>query len=257
MLRVGVFGAAGKMGREVCKAVSGAPDLELVAAVDPVAFGEPAATAGVEISESPDVVARAGADVAVDFTHPDTVLQNAVFCLERGIHVVIGTTGIGNDSLERIREACVEANAFVAPNFSIGAVVMMHLASKAAPYFDRVEVVEVHHDQKADAPSGTAIRTAQLLAAARSEGWPDRGDSTESLEGARGAVVAGIRIHAVRLPGVVADQTVVFGTVGQTLSIAHRTTDRSSFMPGVLTAIREVPRLSGLTVGLENLLGLE
>lgn len=257
MLRVGVFGAAGKMGQEVCKAVSEADDLELVAAVDPAAHGKPAVPCAVEISDSPEAIARAGSDVAVDFTHPDAVVENALFCLKHGIHVVIGTTGIGDEALARIREACVEANAFVAPNFSIGAVVMMHLASRAAPYFDRVEVVEMHHDQKADAPSGTAMTTARLLAGARPEGWPERGDSTEAVQGARGATVEGIRVHALRLPGIVADQSVVFGTEGQTLSITHRTTDRSSFMPGVLKAVREVPRLPGLTVGLEKLLGID
>ncbi len=257
MIRVGVFGAAGKMGREVCRAVSKAPDLELVAAVDPAAYGEPTEVTGVEISERAEAVARAGADVAVDFTHPDAVLENALYCLEHGIHVVIGTTGIGDDALDRIKAACKSANAVVAPNFSIGAVVMMYLAAKAAPYFERVEVVEMHHDQKADAPSGTAITTARSLSAARSQGWPDRGDSKETIESARGAMVDGIRVHSVRLPGIVADQTVIFGTEGQTLSITHRTTDRSSFMPGVLMAIREVPNLPGLTVGLDKLLGLE
>jgi len=257
MLRVGVFGAAGKMGQEVCRAVAESNDLELVAAVDPAPPPGATSTAGVEISHSQEAVARAGADVAVDFTHPDAVLSNALFCLEHGIHVVIGTTGLSTEALDRIRAACTEANAFVAPNFSIGAVLMMHLATKAAPYFDRVEVIEAHHDQKVDAPSGTALRTAQLLSMARPGGWPSPPESKEMVSGARGSIVDGIRIHSVRLPGIVADQTVVFGTEGQTLSIAHRTTDRSSFMPGVLAAIRKVPELDGLTVGLEKLLGLE
>jgi 4-hydroxy-tetrahydrodipicolinate reductase len=256
MLRVGVFGAAGKMGQEVCKAVFESPDLELVAAIDPAGYGMTTA-GGLEIADSVDAVARAGADVAVDFTHPDAVVDNALFCLEHGIHVVIGTTGLTDESLERLSAACGNANAFVAPNFSIGAVLMMHLATKAAPFFDRVEIVEAHHDQKADAPSGTAIRTAQLLSKARPDGWPSRGDSTETVEAARGATVDGIRVHAIRLPGVVADQAVIFGTGGQTLAISHRTIDRTSFMPGVLAAIREVPKLAGLTVGLERLLGLE
>ncbi len=256
-LRVAVFGAAGKMGREVCRAVAAASDLELVAAIDPACPGERTSAGGIEIAAEAGAAAHAGADVAVDFTHPESVMENVLFCLERGIHVVVGTTGLGSDSLARIEAACKTANAFVAPNFSIGAVLMMHLAVKAAPYFERVEVIEYHHDQKADAPSGTAIKTAQALATARPGGWPTRSESSETVAGSRGALVDGVRVHAVRLPGLVADQTVLFGAEGQTLSISHRTIDRSCFMPGVLAAIRAVPELPGLTVGLEKLLGLD
>jgi len=256
-IKVAVLGAGGRMGREVTRSIEADPDLELVAAVDPASAGF-LTESGIQISEDIGAVAQAGADVAVDFTHPDAVVENALFCLERGIHVVIGTTGIDREGLDRIENACTKANAFVAPNFSIGAIVMMHICSKYAKYFDSVEVIEMHHDHKADAPSGTAVRTAEILASARPDGWPDDSATTKELfEGARGAAVVGVRVHAVRLPGLVADQKVVFGAMGQTLTVWHRTTDRSSFMPGVLLAIKEVGKLKGLTVGLEKLLGLE
>lgn len=256
MMRVGVMGAAGKMGREVTKAVEADPDLDLVAAVDPAGAGT-LTESGLEISDDIDAVARAGADVAVDFTHPDAVVANALFCLERGIHVVIGTTGIDSQGLARIEAACTKANAFVAPNFSVGAVVMMHVARQIARHFDSVEIVEMHHDAKADAPSGTALRTAELLSQARGGSWPSPAfESKEVSKGARGADVSGVRVHAVRLQGLVADQMVIFGTTGQTLTLWHRTIDRTSFVPGVVMAIKAVPELRGLTVGLERLLGL-
>ena len=254
MTRVGVLGAGGRMGGLVCATVAGAGDLELVAAVDPSHAG--AEVAGVEIEGDPGSLAAGAVDVAVDFTRPDAVLGNLELLLARGIHAVVGTTGIGPDDLETIRgwAESSSANAVVAPNFSLGAVLSQRLAEQAAPFFPAAEVIELHHDQKVDAPSGTAAATARRIAAARKEPWSGPGD--ESVEGVRGGDVDGIRVHSVRLPGLVAHQEILFGGQGQTLSIRHDSTDRTSFMPGVLLAIREVADRPGLTVGLEPLLGL-
>ena len=253
-LRIGVLGAGGRMGTTVCTAIDEAPDLDLVAAVDPAAPGETAQ--GVAITTDRASLADAQVEVAVDFTHPDAVLDNVVWCLDNAIHVVVGTTGLRDEALDRIGDLAPEAdaNAFIAPNFAIGAVLMMHFSRLAAPHLPHVEIIELHHDRKADAPSGTALRTADLIADAR-----EQAPGTvmgEVVEGARGADRHGIRVHSVRLPGLVAHQEVLFGGEGQTLSIRHDSTDRTSFMPGVLLAIRSVADRPGLTVGLEALLGL-
>jgi 4-hydroxy-tetrahydrodipicolinate reductase len=200
----------------------------------------------------------AGADVAVDFTAPDTVADNVSFCLDNGIHVVVGTTGLTDADLDAIEATAskARANAFVAPNFALGAVLMMTFAAQAAPYFDSAEIVERHHENKRDAPSGTALRTAALMNDARSREWPPTADSTESLPGSRGGDASGVRIHSLRVRGSVAHQEVVLGSAGETLTIRHDSLDRSSFMPGVLLAIKKVQTLDGLTVGLEKLLSL-
>jgi 4-hydroxy-tetrahydrodipicolinate reductase len=252
MIRVAVLGAAGKMGREVCRALADARDMDLVAAVDPDHAGQD--VSGVVVG-SLDALDQAGAGVAVDFTRASSVLGNARRCLERGVHVVIGTSGVAPDELEEIGRLAErgDANAFVAPNFAIGAVLMMRFAEQAARYFDAAEVIELHHDQKADAPSGTAIATAERIAAVRAGEWkPPGGD--EAHRGARGADVEGVRIHSVRLPGLVAHHEVILGGPGQTLRIRHDSADRTSFMPGVLLAIRSVASRPGLTVGLDALL---
>lgn len=253
MIRVGVLGAAGRMGREVCRAVAAADDLVLAAGVDPHHRGE--RVGDLEVAGALDALASAGAEVAVDFTRPDAVMGNARWCLDHGIHVVIGTTGIGSQDLEELAGLTGggRPNAIVAPNFAIGAVLMMRFAEEAARLFDAAEVVELHHDAKADAPSGTAVATARRIAAAREGAWrAPAGD--RSYPGARGADVEGVRVHAVRLPGLLAHQEVVFGGPGQVLVIRHDATDRTAFIPGVLLALRAVRERPGLTVGLEALL---
>ncbi|MDO5681942.1 MAG: 4-hydroxy-tetrahydrodipicolinate reductase [Propionibacteriaceae bacterium] len=243
---VAVFGANGRMGAESCRAVARAEDLELIAGID---FGDPKKDA-----ES--------ATVVVDFTHPDAVMDNLRWCIERGIHVVVGTTGFTAERLAQVREwlaAKPEVGVIIAANFSVGAILMMDMAKRAAPYFDSVEIVELHHPNKADAPSGTATTTAQQIAAAReAAGAGPIPDATEKeVPGARGADIDGIRVHAVRLRGLVAHQEVLFGTEGETLSVRHDSFDRTSFMPGVLAAVRAVPDRPGLTLGIEAILGLE
>jgi 4-hydroxy-tetrahydrodipicolinate reductase len=248
---VGVLGASGRMGREVCRAVDSADDLSLVAAVDP--HHEGAELGSLVVAGSWE--ALEGVDVAVDFTTPGSVIENARWCLGRGMHMVIGTTGIGRDGLEEIRRltGSGDANAIVAPNFAIGAALMVRFAEQATRYFDAAEVIELHHDRKVDAPSGTAITTAQRIAAARAGSWEAPGGD-RSHPGARGADVDGIRVHSVRLPGLLAHQELVFGSPGQTLTVRHDTIDRSAFIPGVLLAIRSVADRPGLTVGLDALL---
>jgi 4-hydroxy-tetrahydrodipicolinate reductase len=248
---VGVLGAAGRMGREVCRAVDAADDLTLIAAVDP--HHEGTALGNLIVAGSTD--ALEGLDVAVDFTTPRSVIENARSCLGRGMHMVIGTTGIHEDGLEEIRRltGSGNVNAIVAPNFAIGAALMMRFAEQAARHFDAAEVIELHHDQKVDAPSGTAITTAQRIGAARAGAWEAPGGDA-SHPGARGADVEGIRVHGVRLPGLLAHQEVIFGSPGQTLTVRHDTIDRSAFIPGVLLAIRSVAGRPGLTVGLDALL---
>lgn len=259
-VRVGVVGAGGRMGSEVCRAVAGAEDLELVAAVDPSHAGRPlTAVAGVEdeleVAAELAAVTAASCDVVVEFTGPDSVGANLRWLLEQGVHVVVGATGIDAADLEAARRLAAEgeANALVAPNFAIGAVLLMQLAVRAAPHLPHVEVVELHHDGKADAPSGTALRTAELIADARTSA-PEVPLGDDAHPGARGADHHGVRVHSVRLPGLVAHQEVVFGGTGQTLTIRHDSLDRTSFMPGVLLACREVGGLDGLVVGLEHLL---
>ena len=233
------------MGSEVCRAVSATDDLELVAAVD----------AGA------DRTALRTADVVVDFTHPDVVMDNLRWCVSSGLSVVVGTTGFDESRLVTLRSWLVAApsvSVLVAPNFGIGAVLMMRFAAAAARHFESVEIVELHHSGKADAPSGTARRTAELVAAARLEAGlgPAPDATTSSLSGARGAAVDGVPVHAVRLAGLVAHQEVLLGGHGEVLTIRHDSLDRSSFMPGVLLAVRRVRERPGLTVGLESLLDL-
>jgi 4-hydroxy-tetrahydrodipicolinate reductase len=256
VIRVGVLGAAGTMGGLVCAAVAADPELELAAAVNPGAGGQHAPGADdVAIEESVDALSRADVEVAVDFTTPDAVMGNVEALIGQGIHAVVGTTGIGPDRLDRIREWLGPAPAVgvvVAPNFSVGAVLGQRLAEEAARYFPAVEVIELHHDRKADAPSGTAAATARRIAAAREEAW----SGPSGGEAFRGGDVEGIRVHSVRLPGLVAHQEVIFGGEGQTLTIRHDAPDRSCYMPGVLLAVKQVASRPGLTVGLEPVLGL-
>jgi 4-hydroxy-tetrahydrodipicolinate reductase len=233
------------MGAEVCRAVESASDLELVAAID---LGDDRAPAEA-------------AQVIVDFTHPDAVMDNIFWCIDHGIHTVVGTTGFTEERLEDIRKSLAEhdgVGVLVAPNFSIGAVLMMHFAEQAAPFYESVEVIELHHPGKADAPSGTAASTARRVAAARTsaalEAPPDA--TVQELPGARGAQVDGIRVHGVRLRGLVAHQEVLFGAEGETLTIRHDSLDRVSFMPGVIAAVRAISSRPGLTVGIEPVLGI-
>ncbi|WP_083903474.1 4-hydroxy-tetrahydrodipicolinate reductase [Nocardiopsis alkaliphila] len=246
MFKVGVFGADGRMGSEVVKAVRAADDMELVA--------------GVDAGDDRDAVL--GADYVVDFTHPDVVMGNLEWLIANGIHAVVGTSGFDETKLAEVgRMQAVKpgAKVLIAPNFGIAAVLMMHFAKKAAPYFDSTEIIELHHPNKADAPSGTAYHTAELIAEARREaGVPVMPDATTSeIPGARGADVDGVRVHALRIQGLIAHQEVVFGTDGETLKIRHDSMNRSSFMPGVLLGIRKVADLpEDLTLGLEPLLDL-
>jgi 4-hydroxy-tetrahydrodipicolinate reductase len=260
-LKVGVVGAAGRMGSTVCTAVSETEDLELVAAVDRMASAgrQGPGSPGIGISAEMDDLTRARAEVVVDFTAPAAATDNALWCAAHGIHAVVGTTGVDRTALERIREAFPESRALgcmVVPNFAIGAVLMMRFAELAAPWFETAEIIELHHDQKVDAPSGTAMLTAEKMSGASAE-WGSDPTKVEVLRGARGGIgPGGVHIHSVRLRGLVAHQEVVLGTTGQSLTIRHDSYDRVSFMPGVLLAVREVTRRPGLTVGLEPLLGV-
>jgi 4-hydroxy-tetrahydrodipicolinate reductase len=246
-ISVGVLGARGRMGSEVVGAVRAADDLELVATID---AGDPI-----------EALVDAGAQVVVDFTRPDVVMDDIRFCLDHDLHCVVGTTGFDEARLAMVAswvEAKPGLGVVIAPNFGIGAVLMMRFAEQAARFFPSVEIVELHHPHKVDAPSGTAARTARLIAAARREaGLPPSPDATtDALPGARGASVDGVAVHAVRLTGLVAHQEVLMGAPGETLTLRHDSFDRASFMPGVLLAVREVGRRPGLTVGIEALLGL-
>ena len=241
MTTVAVIGAKGRMGSEVVKAVSDAVDLDLGPTFD---LGDPLDLSGV--------------DVAVDFTHPSAVMDNLKACVDAGVHAVVGTTGFDDTKLDTLRGWLQDgrSNVLIAPNFGIAAVLMMQFSAAAAKYFESVEIVELHHTGKADAPSGTARRTAQLVAEAR-KGLPPMPDATtEQLEGARGAVVDVIPVHALRLQGLVAHQEVILSGGGESLTIRHDSYDRASFMPGVLLGVREVAKHPGLTVGLEHLLDL-
>ena len=264
MIRVGVIGAAGRMGQMVCRTVAEEPDLALVAAIDRSKVGQSIGslighpTLDVPISDELDRLLEAEVEVAVDFTHPEVVMDDVRWCIEHGIHLVVGTTGLAEDELDEIRKLIEdeggEPNVIVAPNFALGAVLMQRFVAEAARFFPAAEIIELHHDGKADAPSGTALSTARRMVEER--GGEYRGPSTESIEGVRGGEVDGVRVHSVRLPGLVAHQEVILGGQGQTLTIRHDSTDRSSFMPGVLMAIRAVSTRPGLTVGLEPLLDL-
>jgi 4-hydroxy-tetrahydrodipicolinate reductase len=254
VIRVGVIGATGKVGSEVARAVHAAPDLELVAGISQSKAGAKASDAlGLEgsdlvLAENLDSFVEAGVEVGVDFTKGEFAPEHVAWAVEHGVHVVVGTTGFSVD--EAWREAPV--GVFVAPNFAIGAVLMQRFAAQAARHLPAVEIVELHHEGKADAPSGTAGATAEAVSAARTEPWS--GPSAESVRGVRGGERSGIRIHSIRLPGLVAHQEVIFGGQGQTLTIRHDSTDRTSFVPGVLVAIRWIPTHPGLTVGLDTIL---
>ncbi|QNG35710.1 4-hydroxy-tetrahydrodipicolinate reductase [Geodermatophilaceae bacterium NBWT11] len=246
---VAVLGARGRMGVEVCKAVNDADDLELVAMV--------------EGSEWLFNVADGGAQVAVDFTRPESVMENIRFCIDQNIHCVVGTTGFDDAKIATIREWLEpkpELGVLIAPNFGIGAVLLMRFAADAARFFPSVEVIELHHPGKVDAPSGTASRTASVIADARRAAGmapaPDATQEESSLPGARGADVDGVPVHSIRLSGLVAHEEVLLGATGETLTLRHDSYDRASFMPGVLLAVREVSRRPGLTIGIDALLGL-
>jgi len=246
MTRVGVLGAKGRMGSEVCRTVEAAPDLELAGRVD---AGDP-------------LEPLAGADVVVDFTHPGVVMGNLNWCIDRGLTVVVGTSGFDDSRLDEVRGMLAGqpgARALIVPNFSVGAVLMMRFAAQAAPFFESAEVIELHHAGKMDAPSGTSSRTATMISAARAAAGlgapPDA--TTSAAAGARGTEVGGVHVHSVRLAGLLAHQEVLLGGHGELLTIRHDSLDRSSFMPGVLLAVRGAAGLPpGLTVGLDGLLGL-
>ncbi|MGH3359348.1 MAG: 4-hydroxy-tetrahydrodipicolinate reductase [Nocardioidaceae bacterium] len=250
-IKVGVIGAGGRMGSHVCEAVEAAPGLELVARVD--------------VDDSIEAVAEADAEVVVDFTAPDVVMDNVVWCVEHGVSAVVGTSGFTDERVDEVRTIVGEradVGVLIVPNFSIGAVLMMRFAAQAAPFFASAEVIEMHHPDKVDAPSGTAQRTAEMIAAARtdagSEPMPDA--TTSDPRGARGGDVDGVRVHAVRARGLVAHQEVLLGAVGETLTIRHDSMDRASFMPGVIAGVRAVAHdggIRGVVVGLDRVLGLD
>lgn len=260
IIRVLVSGAAGRMGSEVCRAVTASEGIEVAAIADPKATGDRFEVAGAGAFPAGGTVAealeRAAVDVMVDFTHPHAVFDNVMTALEAGVHCVVGTTGLGADKVDAIGRKSVEgtANCIIAPNFAIGAVLMMRLSEQVARWLPAAEIIELHHDRKADAPSGTARMTATRIAAARSEVPRVPGKETETAAGARGCDVDGVPVHSVRLPGLVAHQEVVFGGPGQVLTIRHDSVDRTSFMPGVVMAVRAVASRPGLTVGLDDLL---
>jgi 4-hydroxy-tetrahydrodipicolinate reductase len=243
MIKVGVLGARGRMGVEVIKAVTDAADLELVAALD--------------LGDSLDQLKSSGAQVVVDFTTPDSVMANLEFLISNGISAVVGTTGFDAgriSKLEKLMAASPKVGVLIAPNFAIGAVLMMEFATKAAKYFESAEIIELHHPNKVDAPSGTASRTAELMSKARKEAglsaMPDA--TTTSLDGARGATVGDVPVHSVRLRGLIAHQEVLLGGLGETLTIRHDSLDRAGFMPGVLLGVRKIITHPGLTFGLEK-----
>jgi 4-hydroxy-tetrahydrodipicolinate reductase len=229
----------------MCEAVRAADDLTLSAEVD----------AGDALS----LLTDGDTEVVIDFTHPDVVMDNLKFLIDNGIHAVVGTTGFTDERIDTVRSWLADkpgSAVLIAPNFAIGAVLSMHFAQKAAPYFESVEVIELHHPHKADAPSGTATRTARLIAEARKDLPPNPDATSTGLEGARGADVDGVPVHSIRLTGLVAHQEVLFGTLGETLTIRHDSLDRTSFVPGVLLAVRQVGTRPGLTIGIEPLLDL-
>jgi 4-hydroxy-tetrahydrodipicolinate reductase len=246
-IRVGVLGARGRMGAEVCRAVEAASDMEIVAMVD----------TGDWMFD----LADAGAEVVVDFTHPDVVLDNIRFCVDHDIRCVVGTSGFDLAKLDTVRqwlEPKPDLGVLVAPNFALGAVLAMRFAQLAARYYASAEIIELHHNRKADAPSGTATHTARLITAARADAGvaPGPDATTSEVDGARGAALGDVRVHSVRLPGLVAHQEMLFGGDGETLTIRHDSFDRKSFMPGVLLGVRSILSRTGLVVGLESLLDI-
>ena len=247
-IKVGVLGARGRMGQEVCRAIKSANDLELVAEID--------------LNDSIEILKSSNTDVVVDFTTPEVVMENLKFAIENGIHAVVGTTGFDSsrlDTLKKLLSNNPKVGVLIAPNFGLGAVLMMQFAKSAAKYFESAEIIELHHPEKIDAPSGTASRTAELINQARREAnlgkMPDA--TAKSLDGARGAKIGDVPIHSVRLRGLVAHQEVLFGDKGELLTIRHDSLDRSGFMPGVLVGVRKVSSNPGLTVGLEHYLKLD
>ncbi len=253
MIKVLVSGSLGRMGRTVADAVKNDSELELVGAVD-VFDGE---VAGLKVETNLDAALELHKpDVMVDFTRPDSVFKNVMTALEKKVSPVVGTTGLSDDAKEKIRAAAekFQTPAFIAPNFAIGAVLMMLISKQVAKYMPDVEIIELHHDKKLDAPSGTAELTAKMISEVRTSHKQGHPDEVERLKNVRGADYDGIRIHSVRLPGYVAHQEVIFGGLGQTLTIRHDSTGRDSFMPGVLLACKKVRSLQGLTIGLDKLL---
>jgi 4-hydroxy-tetrahydrodipicolinate reductase len=245
-MRVGVLGAKGKVGATMVQAVEAAEDLTF--------------TAGVDAGDALTTLTDSQTEVVIDFTHPDVVMDNLKFVIDNGINAVVGTTGFTDERLKQVQAWLADkpdVAVLIAPNFAIGAVLSMHFAKQAARFFESAEVIELHHPQKADAPSGTAARTAKLIAEARKDLPPNPDATSTGLEGARGADVDGIPVHSVRLAGLVAHQEVLFGTQGETLTIRHDSLDRTSFVPGVLLAVRRVHERPGLTVGIEPLLDLQ
>jgi 4-hydroxy-tetrahydrodipicolinate reductase len=244
-MRVGVLGAKGKVGATMVAAVEAADDLTF--------------TTGVDAGDPLSLFSDSRTEVVIDFTHPDVVMDNLKFLIDNGIHAVVGTTGFTDERLDQVKSWLTvrpDVAVLIAPNFAIGAVLSMHFAKQAARFFESAEVIELHHPQKADAPSGTAARTARLIAEARKGLAPNPDATSTGIEGARGADVEGIPVHSVRLAGLVAHQEVLFGTQGETLTIRHDSLDRTSFVPGVLLAVRTVGEHPGLTVGLEPFLDL-
>jgi 4-hydroxy-tetrahydrodipicolinate reductase len=244
-MRVGVLGAKGKVGATMVQAVEAADDLTF--------------TAGVDAGDPLSALVDTQTDVAIDFTHPSVVMDNLKFLIDNGIHAVVGTTGFTDERVAQVRDWLADkpgSAVLIAPNFAIGAVLSMHFAQQAARFFESVEVIELHHPHKADAPSGTAARTAKLIAAARKDMPPNPDATSTGLDGARGADVDGVPVHSIRLAGLVAHQEVLFGTQGETLTIRHDSLDRTSFVPGVLLAVRKVSERPGLTIGIEPLLDL-
>ena len=248
MIKVAVFGAHGRMGSETVKALTAADGIEVVAEVD--------------VDDSLDALTEAGAEVAVDFTNPGVVMDNLRWCIDHGVHAVVGTSGFDDDKVAELRDTLgetPEVGILIVPNFSIGAVLMMRFAAQAAPFFESAEVIELHHPEKVDAPSGTATRTAEIIAIARKDAGkgPVPDATTSDPGGARGADIGGIRVHAVRSRGLVASQEVIFGGPGETFTIRHDSIHRDSFMPGVVAGVRGVGELRGVTVGLDGVLGLD
>ncbi|MXP22419.1 4-hydroxy-tetrahydrodipicolinate reductase [Gordonia sp. HNM0687] len=246
-IRVGVLGSGGKVGQAIVAAVEAADDMDF--------------TVGVDKGDPLEAFTESNTSVVVDFTHPSAVMGNLEFLINNGIHAVVGTTGFTEERLDQVRGWLGDnpgVGVLIAPNFAIGAVLSMRFAAQAARFYDSVEVIELHHPHKADAPSGTAYRTAKLIGEARDKAGlgPSPDATTDELEGARGGVVDGVHVHAVRLAGLVAHQEVLLGTEGETLTIRHDSMDRSSFAPGVLLGVREIGRRPGLTVGLEELMDL-
>lgn len=256
MIRVVVTGAAGKMGQQLCRAVKADGELELVAAVDINASEKISQELGISITSNlAEVLKTCKGEVLVDFTRADAVIPNVRTATEAGLHAVIGTTGLASEEIEELKMMAQKSgkNILLAPNFALGAVILMMLSQKIAGFFDRVEIIELHHDQKADAPSGTSIATAEMIA---KELKPVPLKSEEKYPGVRGGKVKGIPIHSVRLPGLVAHQEVIFGLQGQILTLRHDSFDRSSFIPGVLKAVKEISQHPGFTYGLDKFIGL-